>query len=94
MEQIILISFVKCFPDEIDSYMYQTVGHDGIHMYSDALDLPLFRRKIEGNAIAQQKDYSPTEGDEVEDLYHLLINIKVSLHDINKWFYVLWYVDM
>ena len=59
--------------------MYQTVGHDGISMYSEAMGLPLFRRKIFGTAVVQEKDYSPTEGDEVEDLYSLLSDIKVGI---------------
>lgn len=59
--------------------MYQTVGHDGISLYSEAMGLPLFRRFIQGNALVQEKQYSPTEGDEVEDLFELLQEIKVSL---------------
>jgi diphthine-ammonia ligase len=65
--------------DEMDSYMYQTVGHDGISLYSESLGLPLFRRFISGNAVLQDKEYSPTQGDEVEDLFLLLSDIKVSL---------------
>lgn len=50
------------FPDEIDSYMYQTVGHDGIDLYSESMGLPLFRKVISGNALVQDKEYSPTLG--------------------------------
>jgi len=57
--------------------MYQTVGHDGINLYSESLGLPLFRRVISGNAVIQDKEYSPTHGDEVEDLFCLLNDIKV-----------------
>jgi diphthamide synthase (EF-2-diphthine--ammonia ligase) len=28
--------------DEIDSYMYQTVGHHAIDLYADAMGLPLY----------------------------------------------------
>lgn len=63
--------------DEIDSYMYQTVGHDGIDLYSESMGLPLYRRVIAGNAVVQDKEYSPTPGDEVEDLFILLNDIKV-----------------
>ena len=31
---------------ELDSYMYQTVGHQAIDMYADAMRLPLFRATI------------------------------------------------
>jgi diphthamide synthase (EF-2-diphthine--ammonia ligase) len=58
--------------------MYQTVGHDGISMYSEAMELPLFRRFIQGSALIQEKEYSPSDGDEVEDLYLLLSEIKVT----------------
>lgn len=32
--------------------MYQTVGHDAINFYSEAMGLPLFRREIKGEPIA------------------------------------------
>lgn len=41
----------------MDSYMYQTVGHDGIELYSEAMGLPLFRRTIQGNPVEQGKEY-------------------------------------
>ena len=58
--------------------MYQTVGHHAIELYSQAMGLPLFRRTIEGKSIEQGKDYVCNSEDEVEDLYELLKNIKVS----------------
>ncbi|KAJ7991161.1 hypothetical protein DPEC_G00294380 [Dallia pectoralis] len=58
--------------DELDSYMYQTVGHQAIDLYAEAMDLPLYRRTIQGSSLKVGRDYSQTEGDEVEDLYHLL----------------------
>ncbi|CAD5123213.1 DgyrCDS11574 [Dimorphilus gyrociliatus] len=62
--------------DELDSYMYQTVGHHAIDLYAEAMDLPLFRRTIEGSSKLTVNSYLPTEGDEVEDLYELLKEIK------------------
>src|SRR5690625_3224542 len=59
---------------ETDSYMYQTVGQDVIRLYSDALQVPLFQRAISGKPIHQEIDYQePVDGDEVEDLYQLLL---------------------
>ena len=52
--------------------MYQTVGHEVIDLYAEAMDLPLFRRDLEGSGLAIEKDYEPTLGDEVEDLFNLL----------------------
>ncbi|KAM7376028.1 hypothetical protein PAMP_005778 [Pampus punctatissimus] len=62
--------------DEMDSYMYQTVGHQAIELYSEAMDLPLYRRIIQGSSLDTSRDYSETEGDEVEDLYQLLHLVK------------------
>lgn len=65
--------------DELDSYMYQTVGHQAIDLYAKAMDLPLFRRVIQGGSINMLKDYNLTLDDEVEDLYMLLNDIKVNI---------------
>ncbi|KAL1520498.1 hypothetical protein AB1Y20_022077 [Prymnesium parvum] len=62
--------------EEMDSFMYQTVGHAQIGAIAQALELPLFRREIRGAAIAQGLTYSRTEGDEVEDLLELLLDVK------------------
>ncbi|XP_078089397.1 diphthine--ammonia ligase [Mustelus asterias] len=62
--------------DELDSYMYQTVGHEAIELYSEAMGLPLYRRTIQGSSLEIGRDYTKCEGDEVEDLYHLLKLIK------------------
>ena len=32
--------------NELDSYMYQTIGHRAIEMYAEAMRLPLFRGTI------------------------------------------------
>ena len=66
------------FPtDELDSYMYQTVGHGAISLYAEAMDLPLYRATIRGTTRASDREYSPTEGDEVEDLHRLLARVQV-----------------
>ncbi|KAJ8411854.1 hypothetical protein AAFF_G00154920 [Aldrovandia affinis] len=62
--------------DELDSYMYQTVGHQAIDVYAEAMGLPLYRRTIEGSSLDIGRDYSQRDGDEVEDLYHLLKLVK------------------
>ncbi|XP_073338815.1 diphthine--ammonia ligase [Pagrus major] len=62
--------------DELDSYMYQTVGHQAIELYAEAMDLPLYRRTIQGSSLDTSRNYSKTEGDEVEDLYELLHLVK------------------
>ncbi|KAG7466191.1 hypothetical protein MATL_G00162180 [Megalops atlanticus] len=62
--------------DELDSYMYQTVGHQAIDLYAEAMGLPLYRRTIEGTSLDVGREYSQRDGDEVEDLYHLLKLVK------------------
>lgn len=63
--------------DELDSYMYQTVGHNAIDLYAQAMDLPLYQGIIQGSSVDQGKVYKENEQDEVEDLYKLLKNIRV-----------------
>ena len=65
------------FVDELDSYMYQSVGHHAIDLYSEAIGVPLYRREIQGTSVATSMDYLPTVSDEVEDLYELLKTVKV-----------------
>ncbi|KAM6311924.1 diphthine--ammonia ligase isoform 2-T2 [Aegotheles albertisi] len=62
--------------DELDSYMYQTVGHHAIDLYADALDLPLYRCFIKGTSVNTGREYTMCQEDEVEDLYRLLKLVK------------------
>ncbi|KAL6156200.1 hypothetical protein ACJBU6_05331 [Exserohilum turcicum] len=74
--------------DDINSYMYQTVGHSVIPLYAQALGLPLYRREITGTAVDSSRDYAapPTsplsqkqrQHDETEDLVPLLQRV---MHD-------------
>ncbi|KAK6457689.1 adenine nucleotide alpha hydrolase [Scheffersomyces xylosifermentans] len=68
--------------DEIDSFMFQTVGHDIIDSYSECLDVPLYRQAITGSSSNQQLEYSITENDEIEDLYKLLLQVKEKHPDL------------
>lgn len=80
-----MINFLQFFAEEIDSYMYQTVGQDAIEMVAAAIDLPLIRRVISGTAVEQGSEYgnrlnlTSVDGDETEDLYELLSEVKVRL---------------
>lgn len=72
--------------EELDSYLYQTVGQDAIHLVAHALDVPLYRRVISGAAVEQGSEYGGraaagsggVTGDETEDLYALLSTVKVN----------------
>lgn len=62
-------------PDDTDSYMYQTIGHNLIPLYAEALNLPLYRQPIHGSAVITTKTYSPDASqhpDETESLIPLL----------------------
>ena len=64
--------------------MYQSVGHEMIDLFAQAMELPLYRAEIRGDAQTTEKDYQqPVQGDEVEDLYELLLKIKVRRNGYN-----------
>jgi diphthine-ammonia ligase len=65
--------------DELDSFMYQTVGHDAIHIQAECLSIPLYREYITGESIDQTLNYTITTNDETEDLFRLLAHVK-ALH--------------
>ena len=65
---------------ELDSYMYQSVGNELIDMYAEAMQLPLYRGNITGKVLNQNLEYVPNdENDEVEDLFRLLKKVKDEL---------------
>ncbi|KAI0832334.1 hypothetical protein BC628DRAFT_1406822 [Trametes gibbosa] len=76
--------------EELDSYLYQTVGQDAIEFVGQALDVPLYRRVIFGAAVNQRGEYGGRDpahnggirGDETEDLYELLFVVKTHHPDV------------
>ncbi|XP_043492423.1 diphthine--ammonia ligase isoform X1 [Polistes fuscatus] len=62
--------------DELDSFMFQTVGHQGVDYIAEAMGLPIYREPTFGRSKMQEKLYYPTEDDEVEDLFRLLSKVK------------------
>jgi diphthine-ammonia ligase len=63
--------------EELHSFMYQTAGSSVISAYEECLGVPLIRRKIQGKALTQSLSYEKVvDGDEVEDLYELLKEVK------------------
>lgn len=61
---------------ELDSFMFQTVGHDALDLYSEVTGVPMYRGDIHGKSVNQQLDYKITQDDEIEDLYKLLLEVK------------------
>ncbi|XP_022719039.1 diphthine--ammonia ligase [Durio zibethinus] len=68
--------------DELDSYMYQTVGHQIIVSYAECMGVPLFRRRIQGSTRHQKLSYQMTPGDEVEDMFVLLNEVKKQIPSV------------
>ncbi|KZF26700.1 adenine nucleotide alpha hydrolases-like protein [Xylona heveae TC161] len=74
--------------DDLDSYMYQTVGHAVIPLYEEALGIPLYRQEILGTAVNADKNYSfqdsTTKGqDETESLVPLLRRVMEAHPEAN-----------
>ncbi|KAI5358348.1 Putative diphthamide synthase domain, YjgF/YER057c/UK114 family, RutC-like superfamily [Septoria linicola] len=70
--------------EDLDSFMYQTIGHGVIPLYEQALGLPLYRQEIQGTAAVQDRDYhhSSTE-DETESLLPLLRKVLSAHPEVN-----------
>ena len=68
--------------DELDSFTFQTVGHEAVHVISECLGVPLFRRSIAGASVNTTMEYLPDPADEVEDLYRLLLEVKTQLPNL------------
>lgn len=68
--------------DEMDSFMYQTVGYHAVSLYDQCLGVPMYRAEIVGSSVVKSLEYTPSvEEDETEDLYRLL-RMVVKSHDI------------
>ncbi|GAM88808.1 hypothetical protein ANO11243_068420 [Dothideomycetidae sp. 11243] len=74
----------------MDSFMYQTVGHNVIHLIAQALELPLYRQPILGSAVATSRTYDlasssnlGTQTDEVESMHTLLLRVKEMHPEVN-----------
>ncbi|KAH8700267.1 putative ATP binding L-PSP endoribonuclease family protein [Talaromyces proteolyticus] len=75
--------------EDIDSFMYQTIGHNIIPFYESALQIPLYRASITGNAVDTSRIYGNSgdtgtaDQDETESLVPLLNRIKRDLPHAN-----------
>jgi diphthine-ammonia ligase len=72
--------------DDLNSFMYQTVGHNVVPLYASALNLPLYRRRISGTATQTGRYYAHAPDgplDETEDLVPLLQEVMQHHADVN-----------
>ncbi|CAM1505647.1 Fc.00g112840.m01.CDS01 [Cosmosporella sp. VM-42] len=70
---------------DLNSFMYQTVGHEVLPLYAAATGLPLYRQPIGGRAVRHERDYDSTaaaqasgsdgDADETESMLPLLRTI-------------------
>lgn len=68
---------------EIDSFMYQSVGHNVVALIAESMALPLVTGTITGTAVTTEIDYPETKaGDEVEDLFRLLQDVRARHPDV------------
>ena len=59
--------------EEIDSFMYQSVGSEAVEMLAHAIGVPLYRVMTKGVTKQTELFYDETASDEVEDLFELLV---------------------
>ncbi|KAM0252052.1 hypothetical protein ACHAP5_001377 [Fusarium lateritium] len=52
---------------DLNSFMYQTVGHEVLPLYAAATGLPLYRLPITGRAVRHERDYDATAGAQDKD---------------------------
>ncbi|GAV50378.1 hypothetical protein ZYGR_0U02340 [Zygosaccharomyces rouxii] len=68
---------------ELDSFMFQTVGHDIVPYYATCTGLPLYRKEIHPFGSKNvELNYTPTVSDEIEDLYELLSQVVREKPDV------------
>lgn len=75
---------------DLNSFMYQTVGHQVLPLYADATGLPLYRHPIVGGAGRHGKDYHAGDGagaeeadDEAESMTALLRAVMAAHPEAN-----------
>ena len=68
--------------DELDSWAFQTVGHDAMSHYAECMNIPMIRCSIKGQALHTVCDYVQTAGDETEDLYRLLRSVQLRYPEV------------
>ncbi|KIH95136.1 ATP-binding protein l-psp endoribonuclease family protein [Sporothrix brasiliensis 5110] len=71
---------------DLNSFMYQTVGHPVLPLYAAATGLPLYRQPILGRAVQSGCEYQPNDGedeDETESMTRLLRRVLADLPEAN-----------
>ncbi|KII68733.1 Diphthine--ammonia ligase [Thelohanellus kitauei] len=77
-----LVCLANLYPqgsNELDSFMFQSVGSEVIEHLETVMGVPLYRAPILGTSKIISLDYTIDKDDEIEDLHNLLEKIKVFL---------------
>jgi len=69
-------------PEELDSFMFQSAGAAAIDCLAECMGVPLVRAPMSGHSGHQGLHYTPTEGDEVEDLRALLARVQAQFPEV------------
>ncbi|SMN20686.1 similar to Saccharomyces cerevisiae YLR143W Putative protein of unknown function [Maudiozyma saulgeensis] len=83
-----LVAIANLYPStnvqELDSFMFQTVGFDIVEQFTKCItNVPLFRQPIKKNTSKNVNlNYIETEDDEIEELYTLLLKVKQDIPDL------------
>jgi len=70
----------------LDSWCFQTVGHNVISAIAECMDVPLFIGELHGSSVQTSLEYDDnkknSEEDEVENLYNLLKRVKEEMPQV------------
>ncbi|RFU79087.1 hypothetical protein TARUN_3096 [Trichoderma arundinaceum] len=76
----------KSSEEDLNSFMYQTVGHEVIPLYAAATGLPLYRQPIRGGALHHERDYDYSSGEQkgasakIDETESMLLLLKAIKH--------------
>jgi len=79
--EVVALANLQPYPDagdELDSFCFQTVGHQLLDVYAACTGLPLYRLRFHGRSENRELAYAACEGDEVEDLFRLLAYVQAD----------------
>ncbi|KAF0700610.1 Aste57867_8877 [Aphanomyces stellatus] len=67
---------------EVDSFMFQSIGTHIVESIAECMELPWVTHTLAGGSLSTEMGYDTTEGDEVEDLFRLLQQVKQQFPDV------------
>ena len=79
-----LVALGNLYPaqEEVDSWMFQSVAHSLLPMLAEAIGVKLYRKPLLGKSLQTGAVYEEDVGDEVEDLFQLISQVKQEQPDL------------